>query len=232
MLKGEEEKTKKGLKVVACHLGTGGSSAAGIVGGKSVSTTMGWSPLAGLVMSTRTGDLDPAIALSLVGSDDGKGGKRTAEQVLKMFNSQSGLVGLTNGVTSDLRDVWKIAHNDQEPDGEEKKQLCKLAWGVYVERLLGALGQMIAACDGLDVLLFTDDHGFDMWQLREAVCSRLGKWLGIELDVELNKVTSKGKGALAKSNIAVLSTKNSKVMVVAIVNDEEKVIAQESSQFF
>ena len=207
-------------RLVACHLGTGGSSAAGIRDGATVDTTMGWSPLPGLVMSTRAGDLDASIVLDLVDR-----GWSTA-QVTRLLNNQSGLVGPTGGVTSDLRDVHRLAH----AEGDPAQARCALAYGVYVHRLVGAIGALVALMGGVDALVFTDDLGFNMPALRQSVCERLA-WLGVELDPAANAATTKGAGLLAESDTALLSTPQSRVKVFAVVNDEEIIIAREVFRF-
>ena len=206
-------------RVVACHLGTGGSSAAAIRDGVTVDTTMGWSPLPGLVMSTRSGDIDPSIVLDLV--DRGW----STKQVERLLNNQSGLVGLTGGVTSDLRDVHQLAH-EEGPN----KAVCELTYGVYVHRLVGAIGALVAVMGGVDALVFTDDLGFNMPVLRQSVCERLA-WLGVVLDESANASTTKGAGLLAGTDVALLSAPASRVRVYAVVNDEEIIVAREVFRF-
>jgi len=207
-------------RIVACHLGTGGSSAAGIRDGRTVDTTMGWGTLPGLVMSTRCGDIDPSVLIDLV--DKGW----TAAQLSKMLSGQSGLVGLTDGITSDLRDVYKIAHTE----GHKSREMCALAYEVYVHRLVGAIGSLMAVMGGIDALVFTDDLGFNMPVLRKSVCERLS-WLGVKLNDEANMSTTKNAGLLAKSDTALLSAEDSKVKVLTVVNDEEIIIAREVFRF-
>lgn len=207
-------------RIVACHLGTGGSSAAGIRDGVTVDTTMGWSPLPGLVMSTRAGDIDASIVLDLI--DRGW----TTAQVTRLLNNQSGLVGLTDGVTSDLRDVHRLAHTADSP----AQARCALTYDVYVHRLVGAIGALVALMGGVDALVFTDDLGFNMPALRQSVCERLA-WLGVDLDPAANTTTTKNAGLLAASDTALLSTPQSRVKVFAVVNDEEIIIAREVFRF-
>ena len=207
-------------RIVACHLGTGGSSAAGIRDGTTVDTTMGWGTLPGLVMSTRCGDIDPSVLIDLV--DKGW----TAAQLSKMLSGQSGLVGLTDGLTSDLRDVYKVAHTEGHPSRER----CELTYNVYVHRLVGAIGSLMAVMGGIDALVFTDDLGFNMPVLRKSVCDRLA-WLGIKLNDEANMSTTKNAGLLANTDTALISADDSKVKVLTVVNDEEIIIAREVFRF-
>lgn len=208
-------------RVVAAHLGTGGASVAGLRDGKTVDTSMGWSPLPGLVMSTRCGDVDASVALELV-----EPGVRSAEDVLALLNTKSGLVGLTDGLTSDLRDVHKVAHTP----GHAHAAQCQLAYDVYLHRLVAHIGSLVALLGGVDTLVFTDDLGFNMPQLRSDVCARFA-WLGLQLDEAVNVATTKGHGVLAENDTAVISTPGSAVTVVVVVNDEELVIAREAAQF-
>lgn len=207
-------------RVVACHIGTGGASVAAIRGGQSVDTTMGWSPLPGLVMSTRCGDIDASIALALVDKD------RTTADVVRLLNNQSGLVGLTGGVTSDLRDAYAISLQPSH----KNYAICKLAFDVYCHRLIGAIGSLVAILGGIDVLAFTDDLGFNMPPLRGVVCSRL-EFLGLAIDPELNAKATKGNGPLFSSDTCEIHTPSSKVRVAVVVNDEESVIAREAKPF-
>eukprot|EP00727_Mastigamoeba_balamuthi_P010051 m51a1_g5669 PPi-dependent acetate kinase (442) ;mRNA; r:924571-926108 len=209
-----------GTKIIACHLGTGGSSAAAVRDGRSVDTTMGWSPLPGLVMSTRTGDIDATVALSLVG-DCGM----TVARATKVLNSESGLTGLTGGLTSDLRDVHAIAADASNPH----HRTCALAWEVYVHRLCCAVGSLTAAMEGITALVFTDDLGFDMPPLREAVCARLG-WLGVVVDPAANAAATRASISASSSPVAEITGPQSRVRVFAVVNDEEIVIANEAAK--
>lgn len=208
-------------RVVACHLGTGGSSAAAIRGGRTVDTSMGWGTVPGLVMSTRSGDVDPGVVLDMVARG------MSADAVTRVLSKESGLVGLTDGVTSDLRDAHKIA--TEAPD-HPKHGLCKLAFEVYVHRLVGTIGSLVAVMGGVDVIAFTDDLGFNMWELREEVCKRLA-WMGVEVDGENNRKTAKNEGLLENDDVAQIQSERSKVVVAVVVNDEEVVVARESKPF-
>ena len=159
------------LKIVSCHLGNGCSLAA-IDGGRSIDTTMGWTPMEGLVMGERGGDIDPGIVLQLVES-----GKFMAAQLRRALNEVCGLKGIS-GTSGDMRDI--VA-------GMEKSQpRAKLAFEVYVHRLRRAIGSMVASLGGLDVLLFTGGVGENSPELRDAACSRL-VCFGLHIDRDRNK---------------------------------------------
>jgi acetate kinase len=193
------------LKIVACHLGTGGSSVAAIKNGCSVDTSMGFSPLSGLVMSTRCGDIDPMIIIYMMifygyRNDD----------LLNLLNKKSGLLGVS-GFSSDIRDI--IAGI---PGGKQ----AGLAFNMYIQRLKKYIGSyIVAALGGLDVLIFTDDIGIKSPIVREKVCDDM-EWCGITLDKEKNKKYGMEKPGL-------LNSKKSKVRIIALPTDEEIVIAWE-----
>lgn len=194
------------LKIVACHLGTGGSSVAAIQGGRSLDTSMGYSPLPGLIMSTRSGDLDPAIVLELIGERG-----YSVEAVNCMLNKDSGLVGIS-GTSSDLFELIRLA----EEAGDERAQL---AVGMYVHRLKGYIGAYLAILGGADALVFTDDIGVRAWQVRAQACAGM-EWLGIYLDESANR-------SAPADQIALVSQPASRVKVLSIPTDEEAVIALE-----
>lgn len=193
------------LKIVACHLGTGGSSVAAVKNGISVDTSMGYSPLSGLVMSTRSGDIDPMLMIYMMVYY----GYRN-DELLDLLNKKSGLLGVS-GFSSDIRDIiGKIPEEDQ----------AGLAFDMYINRLKKYIGSFIvAALGGLDVLIFTDDIGTKNPLVREKVCENM-EWCGISLDKEKNKRYGMEKPGL-------ISAGNSKVSVIAIPTDEEVVIAWE-----
>lgn len=193
-----------GLKAIACHLGTGGASAAAIRNGKSIETTMGYSPLPGLIMSTRSGDLDPTIALELCAQHG-----YTPAQVTRMLNHESGLLGIS-GFSSDIRDI--LRRRDEQGDAR-----AALAFAAYSHRLKLAVGSLIAVLGGLDVLIFTDDVGLKVPEVRAAVCAGM-EWCGIRLDPEKNE-------AAHGETIAEIGT--DRVRVLVIPNDEEGIIAAE-----
>jgi acetate kinase len=159
-----------GLRLVTCHLGNGASLAA-VCGGQSVDTTMGFTPLEGLMMGTRSGSIDPAILIYLVRSR-GYG----ADQLDRALNKESGLKGVS-GLSGDMREI--VAAIDR---GNPR---AKLAFDVYAHRLLREIGAMVASLGGLDALVFTAGIGENCPSLREAVCRSLA-FLGLRLDPEKN----------------------------------------------
>ena len=154
------------LRLVTAHLGSGASLAA-VWGGRSVDTTMGFTPLEGLVMATRAGSIDPGVLLWVLRHEH-----LTVDQVEDALERQAGLLGLS-GVSADLRQV--LAAADQ---GDERSQL---AFDVYVHRLRAEVAAMVAALDGLDALVFTGGAGEGSARLRHRACAGLG-FLGVELD--------------------------------------------------
>jgi acetate kinase len=158
------------LRLVTCHLGNGASLAA-VSGGRSIDTTMGFTPLEGLMMGTRCGSIDPAILIYLVRSR-GYG----ADQLDRALNKESGLKGVS-GLSGDMREI--VAAMDAG------NQRAKLAFEVYAHRLLREIGAMAASLGGVDALVFTAGIGENCPPLREAVCRNLG-FLGVKLDSEKN----------------------------------------------
>ena len=161
------------LRIVSCHLG-GGASLAAIAGGRSVDTTMGFTPLEGLVMATRSGSVDPGLVLWLIGSAG-----LTPDQVADGLEREGGLAGLS-GVGGDLRDVSAAAAAGST-DAE-------LAIEVYVHRLRREIAAMTAALGGLDVLVFTGGGGEHATWLRARAAEGLG-FLGVDIDAHANDVT-------------------------------------------
>lgn len=194
------------LNIIACHLGTGGSSVAAVRGGKSLDTTMGFTPLAGLMMSTRTGDLDPNLVLTLL-EETGL----SADQLDAFLNKKSGLLGIS-GFSSDLRDI--IARMDQEQD-----ERSRLAFEMYTYRLKKTIGALAVELGKVDVLIFTDDIGLTNWRVRQQTCCEMS-WCGIELDEDVNRKTETDR-------INLISAAHSRVKVLAMPTNEELVIGQE-----
>jgi acetate kinase len=195
------------LKLILCHLGTGGSSITAMKDGRSLDTSMGYSPLQGLVMSTRCGDIDAEVVLELV-----RMGK-TADEIETILNNQSGLLGIS-GFSSNLEEVITEA--------ERGNIQCELAFGVYAYRLQQYLGAFTWLLNGADAIVFTDDVGLHSWKLRERVCSNV-EALGIVLDKAANKKAVDGKPAFIHA-----STSRTKLMVIP--TDEERVILDEVLQ--
>lgn len=191
------------LKMVACHLGTGGSSVAAIDHGKSVDTSMGYSPLAGLMMSTRTGDLDPTIPLFMM-----EHLKMSPQSLNELFNKKSGLLGIS-GFSSDIRDLIHSQGNAR----------AALALKMYTSRLKETIGAYTLLLNGIDVLVFTDDIGLRNPLIRQEACAGL-EWAGIRLDEQQNLSASSDR-------ITTVSPIGCSPQVLSIPTDEEQVIALE-----
>ncbi len=196
-------------KIVACHLGTGGSSVAAILGGQSLDTSMGFSPMTGLVMSTRSGDIDPMMATYLMVAY----GYRP-ELLLDLLNKESGLLGIS-GFSSDIRDIIRRYR-------EEGTDETDLAIKMYVHRVKKFIGSFVAELGGIDILIFTDDIGLHNWYVRQMVCKGM-EWCGIEIDEYLN-VGSSGDETTA------INSGSSSVAVWVVPNDEEAVISMEGER--
>lgn len=192
---------KKG-KIITCHLGNGASISA-IDNGICVDTSMGFTPLAGTIMGTRSGDIDPYIPLYIMKKDG-----LTIDQVNDLLNKQSGMLALCG--YSDNRDV-----EDRMLQGEEK---CTMATYCYVHSLLKIIGGYIAVLGGVDAIVFTAGVGENGWLLRKVLIERLA-YLGIKLDEKNNRV---------RGETIMISTPDSKVKVYIIPTDEEQVIARDT----
>lgn len=198
------EATPENVKLVLCHLGTGGSSVCAFADGHSIETSMGFSPLAGLVMSTRCGDIDAEVVLELVRHG------MTADEVSRVLNHQSGLLGLS-GYSSNLEEVIEAA--------EAGNEQCRLAYEVYANRLQHYIGAYMWRLGGADAIVFTDDIGVGSWKLREKVLGSAAK-LGVRLDIDANR-------SVTKEQAYIISLPGSSTKVLVIPTDEEKVILEE-----
>jgi len=192
-----------GLKMVTCHLGAGCSLCA-IGGGKSLETSMGFTPLAGLVMATRSGDIDPALVAFLAMKEH-----ISADDVIDILNKQSGVLGVS-GLSKDFRDLEQAAST-----GHGRS---RLALSIFAYRVACGIGSMIPAIGGLDTLVFTAGIGEHSPTMRSRIAGYL-QWLGVALDEEKNKVGE------ADTDI---SASGSPVRVMIIPTDEELVIARET----
>lgn len=159
------------LKIVSCHLGNG-SSISAIQNGRSIDTTMGFTPLDGLMMGTRSGSVDPGILIFLM-----REGKLDHEQLDDLLNHQSGLLGIS-GLSSDMREIIAAM--------KQGHQRARLAFDMFVHRVQAAIGAMAAALGGLDVLVFTAGVGENSADVRTAICDKLG-FLRLEIDPSLNQ---------------------------------------------
>lgn len=192
------------VKLIMCHLGTGGSSVCAFVDGHSVETSMGFSPLAGLVMSTRCGDIDAEVALELVRQG------MPADEVSSVLNNKSGLIGLS-GYSSNLTEIIEAAEAGNED--------CRIAYEVYARRLKHYLGAYTFLLNGADAIVFTDDIGVTSWKLREKVCSGVDQ-MGIILDADLNRAATGNKPAF-------IQRADSSTKLLVLPTDEEQVILEE-----
>ncbi|MCI7275805.1 MAG: acetate kinase [Cuneatibacter sp.] len=196
-------KAPEDLKIIVCHLGNG-SSVSAVMNGKSVDTSMGLTPLEGLIMGTRSGDIDPAI-VEFIAHKEGL----TLEEVLTVLNKKSGVEGIS-GISSDFRDLENAAD-----EGNERAILAQDAFAYRVAKYVGAYA---AAMNGVDAIAFTAGVGENDSVIREKVCAYLG-YLGLTLDKEANK----GRGKEIQ-----LSTPDSTLKAFLIPTNEELAIARET----
>ena len=192
------------INIITCHLGNGASVAA-IKKGKSADTSMGFTPIEGLMMGTRCGDIDLGITLFLAEKED-----LSMKETNDLFNKKSGMVGVS-GVSSDMRDIETAANN-----GNER---AKIALQMYDYRVKKYIGAYAAAMGGVDLVIFTGGIGENACATREGVCKDM-EFLGIDFDVEKNK-NLRGVDAL-------LTKENSKVKVMVVTTNEELVIATDT----
>ncbi|HOC05871.1 MAG: acetate/propionate family kinase [Bacillota bacterium] len=193
------------LKIITCHLGNGASITA-VQGGKSVETSMGFTPLEGLIMGTRSGDIDPAIIIHMLNYLG-----MTADEVNKMLNKKSGVYGIS-GVSSDFRDL--------EQAEEEGNWRAALAMKSFYHRVVKYIGAYAAVMNGADIIVFTAGLGENSDVAREEVCKNLG-YLGVEIDKKKNGVRGKE---------AEISTDSSRVKVFVIPTNEELMIARDTAE--
>lgn len=192
------------LKLIVCHLGNGASLSA-VMNGKCVDTSMGLTPLEGLMMGTRSGDIDPSVVEFIAKKE-----KLDVSQVLNILNKKSGLYGLSKDLSSDIRDIWAGIDSGNE--------FAELAMDVFCYRISKYIGAFAAAMNGVDAIVFTAGIGENDGRVRERVCVNL-TYLGTELDLDANSV---------RGEEAVISTEGSKVLLLAIPTNEELAIARET----
>ena len=192
------------LNLVSCHLGSGASITA-VKNGKSFDTSMGFTPLEGIMMNTRSGDIDPAV-VEYICNKEGK----TASEVVKMFNKESGLLGAIGTGMADMRD---ITENLNDPN-------VKIAFDMYCHRIKKYIGSYMAVLGGADAIVFTAGCGEHTPELREAVTEGL-EFMGVKVDKDKNWNAPRGKEVM-------ISTDDSLVKVFVIPTDEEMVIAEET----
>ena len=191
------------MKIIVCHLGNGASISA-VNCGKSVDTSMGLTPLEGLVMGTRSGDLDPAI-IDFVGKKEGL----SLDEMNEVLNKKSGMLGIS-GVSSDGRDL--------EAAAETGNKRAQLALDVFDYRVIKYIGAYAAAMNGVDAIAFTAGIGENNIKMRKDVCSSL-TYLGVKLDEEKNNVRGEER---------IISADDSKVQVLLVPTNEELAIARET----
>ncbi len=192
------------LKVITCHIGNGASCTA-IVNGQSMDTSMGMTPLEGLMMGTRSGDIDPAIVPYVMTKEE-----LTVGEVNSMLNKHSGLIAIS-GISSDVREV-----QDAMKEGDRN---ATLAYDMYEYRIRKCIGSYAAAMDGLDVIIFTAGVGENSADLREKICSKL-TFFGVQLDHEANRSQERGDRRI--------TTADSPVQVLVIPTNEELMIARDT----
>lgn len=191
-------------KLIVCHLGNGASLSA-VLNGECVDTSMGLTPLEGLMMGTRSGDIDPSVVEYIAKKE-----QLDVSGVLNILNKKSGLQGLSNGLSSDIRDIWTGI--------EDGNEYAILAMDVFCYRIAKYIGSYAAAMNGVDAIVFTAGIGENDHGVREKVCSYLN-YLGTTLDTTANNV---------RGTERVVSTPDSKVKLVVIPTNEELAIARET----
>lgn len=198
-----ENKDIKDLKIVTCHLGQG-SSICAVQGGKSVDTSMGLTPLAGIPMVTRSGDLDPSVVTFLMKKEN-----LSADEVDSLLNKQSGVQGIS-GLAPDFRVIESESYNDNER--------AKLAMDIFKYSIASYIAKYAVAMNGIDAIVFTGGVGENQINIRKGICKQL-EFMGVEIDEEANNVRSEEK---------LISKPTSKVKIYIIPTNEELMIAKET----
>ena len=193
----------KELKVIVCHIGNGASISASI-GGKCIDTSMGFTPLPGVMMGTRTGDIDPSIIPYIMNTTG-----MTIDQVMDTLNKKSGLLGVS-GISSDSRDICQGII-----DGNER---CKIAQEMFVNRIVNYISMYNTELNTADVICFTAGIGENGIEVREQIMNKLGA-LNITLDKEANNIRGKER---------IISTSDSKIQCYIVPTDEELMIARDT----
>lgn len=194
----------KSAKVIVCHLGNGASVSAS-VGGRCVDTSMGLTPLEGLIMGTRSGDIDPAIVQFVCAHEH-----LSVDEMLNVLNKKSGVLGLSNGISSDFRDIDEAATKGDHH--------AKIALEAYTLRVAKYIGAYAAAMNGVDAIAFTAGVGENDKVMRKNICAYLG-FLGVEIDDVKNDVRGENR---------IISTDGSKVTVLLLPTNEELKIARDT----
>lgn len=191
-------------RIITCHIGNGGSITA-VKDGKSIDTSMGLTPVEGLMMGTRVGDVDPGALTFIMDKEH-----LDTKQLSNLINKKSGVLGIS-GISSDMRDIDAAI-----AEGNER---AKLALDMYIYRIIKYIGAYTAVLNGVDIIVFTGGVGENQQPLRKAVCEHLS-YLGVKIDDAVN--------ASSRGEEKVISTADSKVKVVVIPTDEELMIARDT----
>ena len=192
------------LKIVTCHIGQGASLCA-IDGGKSIDTSMGLSPLGGIAMVTRSGDLDPSVVTEIMDREN-----LTAKEVNSLLNKKSGLYGMT-GLNPDFREIELASYEPDQPKAQ-------VAIELFTQTIAQYIAKYAVSLKGIDVIVFTGGIGENQVNIRKKICEDL-EWTGLKINLEKNNV---------KSVETKISTEDSKISVYIIPTDEEMVIARDT----
>lgn len=193
-------------KIIVCHLGAGGSLCA-VKDGKSINTSMGLTPLAGIMMGSRCGEIDPSV-VTFIMSETGE----TASRMDTIMNKESGLLGIS-GISSDYRDVEQAAN-----EGNERAQI---TLKIFARRVADFIGSYFVQLGGVDAICFTAGIGENSWTARQNIINEIKDALGVEIDDEANK---------SREPDRLISTSNSKVKIFVIPTNEELVIARDTKR--
>lgn len=199
-------KDREDFKIIVCHLGNGASVSA-VLNGKSVDTSMGLTPLEGLIMGTRSGDIDPAIVTFLAQKEG-----ISAEEVIDICNKKSGVLGLSDGCSSDFRDLAEAAAGGNK--------MAETALETYAYRVGKYIGAYAAAMNGVDVIAFTAGIGENNAEVRRLIGKYIG-FLGTSIDTEKNKL---------RGEEVILSRETDRVVTMVVPTDEELAIARETAR--
>ena len=200
------EKDIEDLKIVTCHLGQGASICA-IKGGKSIDTSMGLSPISGIPMVTRSGDLDPSIVTEIMNREN-----LSSDEVITLLNKKSGLYGIT-GLDPDFREIEKASYENDKPKA-------KLAIEIFTKTIAQFIAKYAVSMKGIDAIVFTGGIGENQINIRKKICENI-EWMGVKLDLDANNV---------RSEETKISSKDSKIDVFIIPTDEEMAIARDTKK--
>ena len=198
------KKDIKDLKIVTCHIGQGASICA-VKGGKSIDTSMGLTPLAGIPMVTRSGDLDPSVVTYLMKKEN-----LSVEQIEEILNKKSGLQGIS-GLAPDFREIEAESHSNER---------AKIAIEKFNYEIASFIAKYAMAMDGVDYIVFTGGVGENQSNIRKGICEKLG-FMGVKIDDELNQVRGEEKE---------ISSQDSEIKVYVVPTDEELMIAKETQR--